>query len=414
MKKTKKKLNINLSNNDNNIKNDYQDLYYQGQILSSVDKTISNVKENNFEKSAFEKIGGYIGKVSAFDEFVYFNLRYSKFLELTDSLSNGTFLLIKRENKLLLSQIVSQKDLSIYEEENKIKAIITHNEDITSTERDIYTSREYKLKILGTIYDNQFKKEIEFYPTRLDEIFFFNDFNLLINYFNQKNYNEDHVKVDLGKLKNGNIITDYNLKVYLKGFVVLLNLDNEFIIRFLNYLSKNIIIFTPNRNLVFNIIRNNRFKLIDLNSLNLNNLNKNEELNLTSINNFNLVFLYENILGFDCINIIKLILEQFIKLNIDSVLLLDDDINYFDDKFLAKNIFFKQFIYRLNNKLFIYKTRSLDKFSVSVLSNANYILSKDISLNDSNKIYSNFNLVNFYRGIGFEITNGELILAFDY
>lgn len=414
MKKTKKKLNINLSNNDNNIKNDYQDLYYQGQILSSVDKTISNVKENNFEKSAFEKIGGYIGKVSAFDEFVYFNLRYSKFLELTDSLSNGTFLLIKRENKLLLSQIVSQKDLSIYEEENKIKAIITHNEDITSTERDIYTSREYKLKILGTIYDNQFKKEIEFYPTRLDEIFFFNDFNLLINYFNQKNYNEDHVKVDLGKLKNGNIITDYNLKVYLKGFVVLLNLDNEFIIRFLNYLSKNIIIFTPNRNLAFNIIRNNRFKLIDLNSLNLNNLNKNEELNLTSINNFNLVFLYENILGFDCINIIKLILEQFIKLNIDSVLLLDDDINYFDDKFLAKNIFFKQFIYRLNNKLFIYKTRSLDKFSVSVLSNANYILSKDISLNDSNKIYSNFNLVNFYRGIGFEITNGELILAFDY
>jgi len=414
LKKTKKKLNINLSNNDNNIKNDYQDLYYQGQILSSVDKTISNVKENNFEKSAFEKIGGYIGKVSAFDEFVYFNLRYSKFLELTDSLSNGTFLLIKRENKLLLSQIVSQKDLSIYEEENKIKAIITHNEDITSTERDIYTSREYKLKILGTIYDNQFKKEIEFYPTRLDEIFFFNDFNLLINYFNQKNYNEDHVKVDLGKLKNGNIITDYNLKVYLKGFVVLLNLDNEFIIRFLNYLSKNIIIFTPNRNLAFNIIRNNRFKLIDLNSLNLNNLNKNEELNLTSINNFNLVFLYENILGFDCINIIKLILEQFIKLNIDSVLLLDDDINYFDDKFLAKNIFFKQFIYRLNNKLFIYKTRSLDKFSVSVLSNANYILSKDISLNDSNKIYSNFNLVNFYRGIGFEITNGELILAFDY
>jgi len=166
--------------------------------------------------------------------------------------------------------------------------------------------------------------------------------------------------------------------------------------------------------LAFNIIKNTKFKLIDLNSLNLNNLNKDEKLNLTGINNFSLVFLYENILGFDCINIIKLLLEQFIRLNTDSVLFLDDDINYFDDKFLAKNIFFKQFIYRLNNKLFIYKTSSLDKFSVSVLSNANYIISKDISLNDSNKIYSNFNLVNFYRGIGFEITNGELILAFDY
>ncbi len=395
------------------------------QNLSYLDKTISdskennltgdNLKEDNFEKSDFEKNIMYIGKVSAFDDFVYFNLRYSKFLELTDKLSNGTFLLIKRDNKLLLSQIVSQKDLSIYEEENKIKAIITHNEDITSTERDIYTSREYKLKILGTIHNNQFKKEIGFYPTRLDEILFFNDFNLLINYFNHKNYNNtDYLEVDLGKLRNGNIITDYNLKVYLKGFVILLNLDNEFITKFLNSLSKNIIIFTPNRNLAFNIIKNTKFKLIDLNSLNLNNLNKDEKLNLTSINNFNLVFLYENILGFDCISIIKLLLEQFIRLNTDSVLFLDDDINYFDDKFLAKNIFFKQFIYRLNNKLFIYKTSSLDKFSVSVLSNANYIISRDISLNDSNKIHSTFNLVNFYRGIGFEITNGELILSFDY
>jgi hypothetical protein len=389
------------------------------QNLSYLDKTQNiseenNLKEDSSEKSDFEKNIMYIGKVSAFDDFVYFNLRYSKFLELTDKLSNGTFLLIKRDNKLLLSQIVSQKDLSIYEEENKIKAIITHNEDITSTERDIYTSREYKLKILGTIHNNQFKKEIEFYPTRLDEILFFNDFNLLINYFNQKSYNADYVEVDLGKLRNGNIITDYNLKVYLKGFVILLNLDNEFITKFLNSLSKNVIIFTPNRNLAFNIIKNTKFKLIDLNSLNLNNLSKDEKLNLTSINNFNLVFLYENILGFDWINIIKLLLKQFISLNTDSVLFLDDDINYFDDKFLAKNIFFKQFIYRLNNKLFIYKTSSLDKFSVSVLSNANYIISKDISLNDSNKIYSNFNLVNFYRGIGFEITNGELVLAFDY
>jgi hypothetical protein len=389
------------------------------QNLSYLDKTQNiseenNLKEDSSEKSDFEENIMYIGKVSAFDDFVYFNLRYSKFLELTDKLSNGTFLLIKRDNKLLLSQIVSQKDLSIYEEENKIKAIITHNEDITSTERDIYTSREYKLKILGTLHNNQFKKEIEFYPTRLDEILFFNDFNLLINYFNQKNYDEDYLEVDLGKLRNGNIITDYNLKVYLKGFVILLNLGNEFITKFLNSLSKNVIIFTPNRNLAFNIIKNTKFKLIDLNSLNLNNLSKDEKLNLTSINNFNLVFLYENILGFDCINIIKLLLEQFIRLNTDSVLFLDDDINYFDDKFLAKNIFFKQFIYRLNNKLFIYKTSSLDKFSVSVLSNANYIISKDISLNDSNKIYSNFNLVNFYRGIGFEITNGELILAFYY
>jgi hypothetical protein len=389
------------------------------QNLSYLDKTQNiseenNLKEDSSEKSDFEKNIMYIGKVSAFDDFVYFNLRYSKFLELTDKLSNGTFLLIKRDNKLLLSQIVSQKDLSIYEEENKIKAIITHNEDITSTERDIYTSREYKLKILGTIHNNQFKKEIEFYPTRLDEILFFNDFNLLINYFNQKSYNADYVEVDLGKLRNGNIITDYNLKVYLKGFVILLNLDNEFITKFLNSLSKNVIIFTPNRNLAFNIIKNTKFKLIDLNSLNLNNLSKDEKLNLTSINNFNLVFLYENILGFDWINIIKLLLKQFISLNTASVLFLDDDINYFDDKFLAKNIFFKQFIYRLNNKLFIYKTSSLDKFSVSVLSNANYIISKDISLNDSNKIYSNFNLVNFYRGIGFEITNGELVLAFDY
>jgi hypothetical protein len=393
-------------------KNIDQNLYY-------LDKTIGDSKENNliednFEKSDFEKNIIYIGKVSAFDDFVYFNLRYSKFLELTDKLSNGTFLLIKRDDKLLLSQIVSQKDLSIYEEENKIKAIITHNEDITSTERDIYTSREYKLKILGTIHNNQFKKEIGFYPTRLDEILFFNDFNLLINYFNQKNYNTDYVEVDLGKIRNGNIITDYNLKVYLKGFIILLNLDNEFITNFLNSLSKNITIFTPNRNLAFNIIKNTKFKLIDLNSLNLNNLNKDEKLNLTSINNFNLVFLYENIFGFDCINIIKLLLEQFIRLNTDSVLFLDDDINYFDDKFLAKNIFFKQFIYRLNNKLFIYKTSSLDKFSVSVLSNANYIISKDIGLNDSNKIHSNFNLVNFYSGIGFEVTNGELILAFYY
>ncbi|MGC8734783.1 MAG: hypothetical protein ACP5RD_07095 [bacterium] len=371
-----------------------------------------NVKDNDKD---FEKLNDnlyYISKVAVFDDFVYFNLRYSKFLELTYKLSNGTFLLIKRENKLLLTQVISQKDLSIYEDENKIKAMITHNEDITSTERDIYTSREYKLKILGAIYDNEFKKQLEFYPTRLDEVLFFKNFDIILNYFNKKVLNEktNYFCFNLGKLKNGSQLTDYDLEVYLGGFILFLNLDIDFIIKFINSLSKNILIFTSNRGFALNLNKSNKFKLIDLASLNLSNLNKNEEL---FFKDFNVIFLYDFVFGFDSINIIKLLLEQFVKLDLEFILFLDDDINYFDDKFLAKNIFFKQFINRLNNKIFIYKTSSLDKFSNSLLPKVNYIISKDISLNDTNKIYSNFNLTNFYTNNGYEINNGDIILSFE-
>ncbi|MGC8815908.1 MAG: hypothetical protein ACP5O4_06945 [bacterium] len=371
-----------------------------------------NVKDNDKD---FEKLNDnlyYISKVAVFDDFVYFNLRYSKFLELTYKLSNGTFLLIKRENKLLLTQVISQKDLSIYEDENKIKAMITHNEDITSTERDIYTSREYKLKILGAIYDNEFKKQLEFYPTRLDEVLFFKNFDIILNYFNKKVLNEktNYFCFNLGKLKNGSQLTDYDLEVYLGGFILFLNLDIDFIIKFINSLSKNILIFTSNRGFALNLNKSNKFKLIDLASLNLSNLNKNEEL---FFKDFNVIFLYDFVFGFDSINIIKLLLEQFVKLDLEFILFLDDDINYFDDKFLAKNIFFKQFINRLNNKIFIYKTNSLDKFSNSLLPKVNYIISKDISLNDTNKIYSNFNLTNFYTNNGYEINNGDIVLSFE-
>lgn len=395
MKKDKKNFKLNVKNDDKSSEKLIDNFYK----ISSIDS--SNIG-----------LPHYISKVTLFDEYVYFNLRYSKFLELAYKLSNGTFLLIKRENKLLLAQIVSQKDLSIYEDENKIKAIITHNEDITYTERDVYTSREYKLKILGTIYNNEFKKQLEFYPTRLNEILFFKNFDIILNYFNKKVLDKElnYFCANLGKIKNGSELTDYDLEIYLGGFILFLNLDNDFVIKFINSLSKNILIFTSNRSLAFNLNKSNKFRLIDLASLNLSNFNKNQEL---FFKDPNVILLYDFVFGFESINIIKLLLEQFIKLDSEFVLFLDDDVNYFDDKFLSKNIFFKQFINRLNNKIFVYKTDSLEKFSNSLLTKVNYIISKDISLNDGNKVYTNFNLINFYMSNGYEVSNGELVLGFD-
>ena len=110
-----------MKKNTKNIKNNYKEAnLLEEENLQKNDKN-PVILENNLNKL---KNNNYIGKVSAFDEYVFFNLRYSKFLELTNRLSNQTFLLIERENQFLLSQILSQKDLSIYEDENKIKAII--------------------------------------------------------------------------------------------------------------------------------------------------------------------------------------------------------------------------------------------------------------------------------------------------
>lgn len=395
-----------------NIKNNYKETNLLQQENSEKNDTNTMILENDLIKL---KNKNYIGKVSIFDEYAFFNLRYSKFLELTDRLSNQTFLLIERENKFLLAQILSQKDLSIYEDENKIKAIITHNEDITSTERDIYTSREYKLKILGSIINREFKKELSFYPTRLDNILFFDDFDIILNYFNKKilKNSSNYSKLKIGKLKNGNNKTNSDLHIYFNGFILLLNLEPKFIINLFSTLNKRFLVFTTNRDFAIEISNYNKSKLIDLNSLNLNTLHKNEEFEFLNNKLSNLVFLYDTIFNFDSVNIIKLLLEQFIKIDSELVLYLDDDINYFDDKFLAKNIFFRQFINRLNNKLFIYKTNSLDRFSINLLTKVNYIISKDISLNDAEKIANSFSLINSYSYKGYEITNGELVLNFD-
>ncbi len=428
MKKEKKNIKTNYNDNQNNTDN--INLYYEQKYKMNIleyadsekneknDKNEKNIKntKNYLSENNLIKLNNYIGKVSVFDEYVFFNLRYSKFLELSDKLSNGTFVLIERENQLLLAQILSQKDLSIYEDENKIKAIITHNEDITPTERDIYTSREYKLKILGTIFNKQFNKELNFYPTRLDNVLFFDEFDIILNYFNKKNLKKDldnFLKIKLGKIKNGSTKTNYDLQVYLSGFILLINIDNKFIIDFFSVLNKKFLVFTTDRYFALELCSSSNAKLIDLNSLNLNTLTKNEEFNFITNKLSNLVFLYDSIFSFDSVNIIKLLLEQFVKIDSDFILYLDDDINYFDDKFLSKNIFFRQFINRLNNKLFIYKTSSLDKFSVNLLTKVNYIISKDISLSDTQKIYNNFSLVNFYASKGYEITNGELVLSFE-
>ncbi len=401
-----------MKKNTKNIKNNYKEAnLLEEENLQKNDKN-PVILENNLNKL---KNNSYIGKVSAFDEYVFFNLRYSKFLELTNRLSNQTFLLIERENQFLLSQILSQKDLSIYEDENKIKAIITHNEDITSTERDIYTSREYKLKILGSIINNEFTKEINFYPTRLDNILFFDNFDIILDYFNKKVLKNSSIysKIKIGKLKNGHTKTNSDLEIYFNGFILLLNIEPKFIINLFSTLNKSFLIFTTNRDFALKISNYNKTKLIDLNSLNLNTLNKNEQFEFFNHKSFNLVFLYDTIFNFDSVNIIKLLLEQFIKIDSEFGLYLDDDINYFEDKFLAKNIFFRQFINRLNNKLFIYKTTSLDKFSINLLTKVNYIISKDISLNDVEKISNSFSLINSYSCIGYEINNGELVLRFD-
>ncbi len=99
-----------------------------------------------------ELSGVKLGKICG-DESPHIVLMRQRYTSYNPNLKIGDFVLIHddRANSKYIGVIVSESNVSMYEDEYSIRASIAHHDDITHTERDIYIAKEWRIKLIAKL-----------------------------------------------------------------------------------------------------------------------------------------------------------------------------------------------------------------------------------------------------------------------